>query len=175
MLLMYFTFAYNGNGQIKHSLTIGPNLGVGANFGKAAKLSLGGSLEYVIKFSDRLGARLYGGYNRFNDKNYPDAYVSFLPVRAGIQGFVYEDVLFVFADGGIANYKSSTDTKKTGPSFGIGAGHRLPIGKSQFVQTSAWFNYYRLEVPPFTNLKYTWFNFRVAYGFSFGKKNEPEE
>ena len=162
-------------GQVSHSLSIGPDLGLGANFGKSSKASIGGSIEYVAKFSDIFGIRLSSGYNKFKGKVYDD-FVSFLPVRAGVQAFVYEDLIFVFTEAGIANYKASTGTEKTGPSFDIGAGYRLPIANSQFVQLSAYFNFYRYKGdPPGGDFNYTWFNFRVAYGLSFGKKNTPKE
>lgn len=161
--------------QVTHSLTIGPDLGLGANFGKAAKASVGGSVEYVAKISSKLGIRLSSGYNKFNDK-YDDGWVSFLPFRAGIQGFIYEDLIFVFGEAGIANYKASTGTNKTGPSFAIGAGYRLPIANSQFIQLSSYFNFYRYKGdPPGGDFNYTWFNFRAAYGLSFRKKNKSEK
>jgi len=162
-------------GQVSHSLSIGPDIGLGSNFGKSSKASLGGSIEYVAKLSDIFGIRLSAGYNKFKGKVYDD-YVSFLPVRAGVQAFVYEDLIFFFIEGGVAKFKASTGTEKTGPSFDLGAGYRIPLTNNQFIQLSAYFNYYRYKGdPPGGDLNYTWFNFRVAYGLSFGKKNAPKE
>src|SRR5688572_23336030 len=80
--------------QTNHFISLGPSIGVGANFGKSSKASIGGSLDYVLKFSAIFGLKLSGGYNKFNGKYYDD-YVSFLPVRAGLQAFLYEDLIFV--------------------------------------------------------------------------------
>jgi hypothetical protein len=157
--------------QVTHSITLGPDLGIGANFGKSSKASIGGTLEYVAKFSPVVGIRLSGGYNRFNGKFYDD-HVSFLRARAGFQAHLYQDIFFVFAEGGIATFKSSNpDPALTKFSWAAGAGYRQPLNKGQFLQFSAWFNYFRHN----PNLTYTWFNFRAAYGLSFGKKNNPKE
>jgi len=161
--------------QTVHSISLGPDLGIGASFGKSSKASIGGSIEYIANLNSIIGIRLSSGYNKFKGKYYDD-YVSFLPIRAGVQAFVYEDLLFAFIEGGIANYKASTGTEKTGPSFSIGAGYRQPIAQNQFIQFSTYFNYYRYKGdPPGGDFNYTWFNFRVAYGLSFGKKNKPKE
>jgi len=169
-LAVIFTFS-----QVTHSISLGPDVGLGSNFGKSSKASLGGSIEYVAKLSDIFGIRLSAGYNKFKGKVYDD-YVSFLPIRAGVQAFVFEDVIFFFIEGGVAKFKASTGTEKTGPSFDIGAGYRVPLTYNQFIQLSGYFNYYRYKGdPPGGDLNYTWFNFRVAYGLSFGKKNTPKE
>lgn len=154
---------------------MGPDLGLGANFGKSSKASIGGSLEYVAKLSDKIGLRLAGGYNKFKGSYYDD-YVSFLPIRIGVQAFLYQDMIFSFAEAGMVNYKASTGTKKTGPSFGLGAGYRQSIADNQFLQFSAIFNLYRFQrANSGGDFNYTWFNFRVAYGISFGKKNKVKE
>jgi hypothetical protein len=160
--------------QIVSSISVGPGLGLGANFGKSSKASIGGSIDYVAKFSS-IGVRVSGGYNKFKGKVYDD-YVSFLPIRAGVQAFLADDLIFVYGEGGIAKFKASTGTEKTDPSFSFGAGRRQPIGGDQFIQLSVYFNYYKYKGdPPGGDLNYTWFNFRVAYGFSFGKKNALKE
>jgi hypothetical protein len=175
LVSIIFFAGKNLTGQVTHSVTLGPDLGLGANFGNSSKASLGGSIEYVAKLNSIIGIRLSGGYNKFKGKYYED-YVSFLPIRAGIQAFLYQDLLFAFMEGGIANYKASTGTEKTGPSFSIGAGYRQAIAENQFIQFSTYFNYNKYKGdPPGGNLNYTWFNFRVAYGLSFGKKNTPKE
>ena len=177
-LIFFFIIAFGAKStlsQTTHSISIGPDLGLGANFGKSSKASIGGSLEYVTRFNDKIGIRLAGGYNKFKGSYYDD-YVSFLPVRIGVHAFLSQDVIFSFAEAGIANYKASTGTKKTGPSFGIGAGYRQAIADNQFIQFSAIFNLYRYKGnSPAGSFNYTWFNFRVAYGFSFGKKNKGKE
>jgi hypothetical protein len=176
LVAIYILFVGNYlQGQVLHSLSVGPDLGVGANFGKSSKASIGGSLDYVAKFSSVIGVRVSAGYNKFKGKVYDD-YVSFLPIRAGVQAFLAEDLIFVYGEGGVAKFNASTGTEKTGPSFSFGAGGRQPIGNNQFVQFSVYFNYYKYKGdPPGGDLNYTWFNFRVAYGLSFGKKNTPKE
>jgi hypothetical protein len=161
--------------QVTHSITIGPDLGLGANFGKSSKGSIGGSLEYVAQLSEKIGIRLSGGYNKFNGRYYDD-YVSFLPIRIGVQAFVFEELIFAFTEAGIAKYKASSGTEKTGPSLSFGAGYRQPLSGRQFIQTSVYFNYYKYKGdPPGGDLNYTWFNFRIAYGFSFGNTRKSKE
>ena len=163
-------------GQITHSINIGPDLGIpGKNISKVSSLGFGGSFEYVYKFSPKIGARLYTGFSRFNGKTY-DGFVAFWPIRAGIQAFIYEDVIFIYADGGISNYSASTGTKQTGPSFGFGAGYRQFLSKHQFIQVSAYFNYHKFKKALFSqNYNYTWINFRVAYGLNWGRKSIQKE
>jgi hypothetical protein len=157
--------------QVTHSISIGPDIGVGANFGKSSKASIGGSFEYAVHFSPQIGIRLSTGYNKFNGK-YFDDYVSFYTIRGGLQSFIYQDIFFVFADAGTATYKSSNpDPALTKFSWATGAGYRQTLGQGQFLQFSAKFNFFRHN----PHLTYTWFNFRAAYGFSFGKKNKVKE
>lgn len=171
-ILLARDFLYS---QVNHSISLGPDLGVGANFGKSSKASIGGSIEYVAKFSDKIGIRVSGGYNKFKGKYYDD-YVSFLPIRAGVQAFLYEDLIYLYGEGGVTKFKASTGTEKTGPSFSFGVGDRLPIGANQFIQLSVYFNYYKYKGdPPGGDLNYTWFNFRAAYGFSLSRKSTVEK
>ena len=161
----------SGNGQVIHSISVGPVFGVGANFGKSSNLSVGGSIEYIARFSSAVGIRLSGGYNRFNGK-YFDDYVSFLAGRAGLHVFVYQDLLFVFAEAGIATYKSSNpDPALTRFSWAAGAGYYLYLGeKKHSLQMSAFFNYFRHN----PNLTYTWIDIRAAYCFSWGDKKKQK-
>jgi hypothetical protein len=172
LVSIIFFAGKNLTGQVTHSISLGPNLGLGANFGNSAKASIGGNFEYVAKFSQVIGARVSIAYNKFRDKADEQRYVSFLPVRAGVQAFIYQDIFFVYAEGGIATYKSSNpDPALTKFSWSLGTGYRQPLAQNQFLQFSAWFNYFKHN----PNLTYTWFNFGVAYGLSFGKKNAPKE
>lgn len=172
VLLIFTLIEKSVVGQTVHSISLGPNLGLGANFGNSSKASIGGNFEYVAKFSSVIGARASVAYNKFRDKANEDRYVSFLPVRAGVQAFIYQDIFFVYAEGGIATYKSSNpDPALTKFSWSLGAGYRQPLAQNQFLQFSAWFNHFKHN----PNLTYTWFNFGVAYGLSFGKKNGPKE
>lgn len=156
--------------QVTHSITLGPDVGVGANFGKSSKASIGGSMEYVAKFSS-LGIRIASGYNKFNGRVYDD-YVSFFSIRGGLQAFFYQDIFFLYTEGGTSTYRSSNpDPALTKFSWAIGAGYRQTLTQNQFLQFSSCFNHFRHN----PNLTYTWFNFRVAYGFSFGQKKETKE
>lgn len=171
LLIILISCSLSAFGQVLHSISLGPNLGVGANFGKSSKASFGGSIEYVAKFSDMFAVRVSGAYNKFKGSYYDD-YVSFLPIRAGGQAFIYQDIIFLYAEGGIATYKSSNpDPALTKFSWAVGTGYRQALTNSQFLQFSAWFNYFKHN----PHLNYTWFNFSVAYGLAFGKKNAPKE
>jgi hypothetical protein len=170
LFLKMISMAYS---QIGHSVSIGPDLGIGANFGKASKLSLGASFNYTLHLSDKVGIRLHAGYNRFN-ANIPGDYVSFLPLRAGLQAFVYKDIFFVFAEGGVTTFNDSTPEDPLSKfSWAAGLGRNIPLdekGKS-FIQVSACFNFYKHR--QYSN--YTWFNLRAAYGLSWGKKKIQEK
>ncbi len=158
------------NAQVIHSINFGPDIGVGANFGKSANASFGGSLEYTAKFSPVVSARFATGYNKFNAKS-GSGFISFLPIRAGIQTFIFEQSIFIYGEGGIVEFKGGTGTNTNGPSFGLGGGYRQPLDKGQYIQFSAYFNFFRLKVDVTREeLNYTWFNFRGAYGFSWGRK-----
>ena len=154
-----------------HSFSFGPDLSLGANFGKSSKPGLGGSFEYALHFTPKIGVMISTGYNKFKGTYYDD-YVSFYTLRTGLQSYIYQDLFFVFADGGIATYRSSNPAPAlTKFSWSAGVGYRQTLTPKQFLQFSARFNYFRHN----PNLTYTWFNFRVAYGFSFGKKNKLKE
>jgi hypothetical protein len=167
VLIFRLTFS-----QLNHTISLGPDLGIAANFGKSSKLSLGGSVEYALNFAPKVGIRLHAGYNKFKGKIF-DEYVSFLPVRAGVQGFIYQDIFFAFAEGGIATYKSSNPTPaltKFSWAAGLGYNQYIDQKRKQLIQTSVYFNYFKHN----TYLNYTWFNIRVAYGLSFGRKQAKE-
>lgn len=162
------------SGQVTHSLNIGPDLGLGANFGRTSKASFGGSLEYLAKFTNTVGVRFATGFNQFNAKG--TGFISFWPARVGIEVFVFEDLFFVYGEGGIAWFASGSGTRNTGPSFAVGAGYRENLTNRQFLQFSTLFNYFKLPIAsPEEDLDYTWLNFRVAYGFSWGKKSRKIE
>jgi len=168
LLLGHFSYS-----QISHSISLGPDLALPSkNFG-AIKTGIGGSIDYQVKFQGPIGAQLHIGYNHFKNKVVSNDFVNFLLVRAGIVGFIYQDIIFVAADAGISHYSASTVTKQTGFSFGIGPGYKLFFNpeKKQFVQLSAYFNLHKFKSPATGSYNYTWFNIRLAYGFSFSKKH----
>jgi len=164
--------------QIRQSVTIGPDLGLPYKyFGRNSKVGFGASWDYQVKISAHIGAQFHLGYIKFGDKEFTNSWVTFLPIRAGIVGYVYEDVIFVFADAGISHFHDANDDSQTGFSFGAGGGYKLYFNpdKKQMVQFSAYFNLHNFTRPMVQSINYTWFNIRVAYGASFGKKSTIEK
>jgi hypothetical protein len=173
IFFLFVTIVNKSHSQISHSVSIGPDLGIGANFGKGSKLSPGGSFNYTLHLSDKFGIRLHAGYNKFNAKIKGD-YVSFLPLRAGLQAFIYKDIFFVFAEGGVATFNDSTPEDPLSKfSWAAGLGRNIPLNEkgNQYIQTSACFNFFKHG----QYLNYTWFNLRAAYGLSWGKKKNQEK
>jgi hypothetical protein len=153
------------------SISVGPQLGFASNFSSSAKVGIGGSIEYTMQLSERLGARFYGGYDRFKGKYFADDIVSFLPVRAGLQGFIFEDIFSVYGEAGIAAFHAkSSGSQNTNFSFALGAAYRLPLNQ-QFVQVSGYYNFYRYS----EHLDYTWYNLRIAFGLNLGHKKALEK
>lgn len=162
--------------QTRHSVSLGPDLGIPTeSFGKV-NLGLGGSLEYNMVLKGKIGPQIHIGYQRFTSKVYSDHKVTFLPIRIGLIGFIYQDIFFVSADAGRSRYYSpTTDTEQNGFTFGIGAGSKLPLSGGQFMQVSVYFNRHHFEGEfPGQEYNYNWFNIRAAYGISWGKKTEKE-
>jgi hypothetical protein len=167
MIKMFFVVAvcfFSAQAWSQHLLSAGPEVAFGTNFGKT-KAGFGASIEYLYKFSERVGVRTSGGYDVFNVRNVNDSKTSFLPIRVGIEGFL-SDVFFAYCEAGIAFYRSSFyDENKF--SYAIGTGYKVPFGlKNQFVQISALYNSVL-----FTKSSLAWFNFRVAYGIDLGPKS----
>lgn len=158
------------SGQLKHSLNLGPDIGIPTTaFAKSTSLSFGGSIEYHLKFKAPIGLQARFGYNPFKDGNNDE--VRFTPLRVGLVGYIFQDLLFVNADAGISQYYSpTTDTKKSGFSFGAGVGYRFPVSSNKFVQLSAYYNLHNYKDKMYgQNFNYSWFNLRAAFGISFGK------
>jgi hypothetical protein len=165
-------FSYSQN---THFVSIGPDLSIPSTNLGSANVSLGGSFQYQLKFNAPVAAQLHVGYAHFEDQF--GGKVSFLPVRAGLAGFLYQDLLFVSADAGFSKYHSpTTGTKQTGFSFGTGAGYRLPLSNKQFLQFSAYYNLHNFKNDLFgQNYNYNWFNIRAAFGLAFGKGKATKE
>ncbi len=157
----------------QNSISVGPQLGFAANFSSSAKTDFGGSIEYSNQFSEHLGARFYTGYDRFKGKYFADDVVSFVPIRAGLQGFLYKDIISAYIETGIASFHAkSSGSQNTSFSYAFGAAYRMPLGlNQQFVQVSGYYNYYKYS----EHLNYTWYNLRVAYGFNLGHKTSDEK
>jgi hypothetical protein len=160
-------------GFAQSSISIGPDLGLPSNFSSSSKLGIGGSLEYTNRFSEHFGIRFFSGVSSFKGKYFSDDRVSFEPIRLGGQGFLYKDLIFLYAEAGIAGFQAqSSKTHTTGFSYGLGGGYRMPINMNkQFFQLSAYYNYFRYS----DFLTYTWLNIRLAYGINFGKKTKVKE
>jgi len=146
--------------------TTGPAAGFASNFAESSKMGSGWELEAGYKFSKNFGAGLSIDYMLFRGKIIEDSYVNFLPIRAGIHGFL-SDQIFVYGETGVGSYWDNNKTQKTGFTYALGAGYRIPIRPSnqfinQFIQLSASYNYFQFD----ENLHYTWFGVKVAYGFS---------
>ena len=86
--------------QVTHSVNIGPSVGLPGKNLKAAKTGWGGELDYTAKFALPIGAHIHIGYTHFTNKNFTDEQLSFMPVRAGLTGFIFQDQIFVTADAG---------------------------------------------------------------------------
>ena len=175
LITFYLICGVSLSAQITNSISLGPDFGIpGKRFGSGARLGIGGSLDYQLKLSVPVGLQIHAGYIKFSDKNYSDTWVSFVPIRLGIVGFIYQDLIFAFVDAGISHYHASTTTKQNGFSFGLGGGYKLFFNpdKKQFVQLSAYYNLHNFKRDITSqNYNYTWFNIRAAYGLSFGKRH----
>ena len=83
-LLIFFAIIHLQNqaiSQITHSISLGPDFGIpGKHFGTAAKLGLGGSLDYQLKFSAPVGLQVHVGCIKFSDKGVQNSWVTFLPL-----------------------------------------------------------------------------------------------
>jgi len=159
--------------QITHTISFGPDLGLPSkNFGSETSLGIGGSLEYQFKFNAPVGLQLHAGYNHFPSKLTSNDNINFFPLRAGIVGFVYHDIMFISADFGISYFDEPgvEDYTKSGFSYGVGAGYKIYVNpdKKQFLQLTAYYNSHKYKDDRWgQNYNYTWFNIRAAYGFSF--------
>jgi hypothetical protein len=120
---------------------------------------------------------MHAGYISFTSKYDADSKITFLPIRLGLQAFVYEDLIFVFADAGTSHYYSPTSgTNQNGFTFGAGFGYRYLISSGQFLQLSGYYNLHNFKRKE-TNqdYNYNWFSIRAAYGLSWGKgKKKPD-
>lgn len=175
-LLLFISF--ESISQNTHRFSIGPDLGLPSkgSFGSTVNVSIGGSVQYQVKFAAPFGLQVHAGYSHFGD-NYGK--VSFLPVRAGVVGYLYQDLIYAYADAGASRYHSpTTGTTQTGFSFGAGAGYLLPIDATKFIQLSAYYNLHRFNYkndPYGQDYNYNWFNVRAAFGFSLGKRKATKE
>ena len=173
LTLLFFGFLFSFKSFSQNSISVGPQLGFASNFSSSAKTGFGGGVEYTNQFSEHVGARFYAGYDRFKGKYFADDVVSFVPFRAGLQAFLYKDIISAYAEAGVASFHAkSSGSHNTNFSFALGAAYRMPLGLSQqFIQVSGYYNYYKYS----EHLNYTWYNIRVAYGFRLGKKTSGEK
>lgn len=130
-------------------------------------MGIGASVEYETMVTDVLGIRGSLGHSYFKSKLiYDDSRnVSLIPLRAGVQVHIIP-ALFVLGDGGVAFFADNNKVNKTGLSYGVGAGFRIPLNATQFLQFSGSYNYLKYD----HSFNYTWFNVGVLVGLSFGNK-----
>lgn len=180
LIFIYLIFlSVTSFSQLTHSLSLGPELAIPGKNMSGANIGFGGSLQYQLKFSEKIGIQLHGGYNQFTGKSSSSGKIDFLSARVGLVGYLYEDVIFVSADAGVSRFHANTTgTKKNGFSLGIGGGYRFLIGPTQFAQLSVSYipNSFRYSQSgqSYTN-KYDWFGIRAAVGLNFGKRRSTEE
>lgn len=67
VIMPFFLVPSIADAQTK-TITIGPQLDIPANFGKASKLGLGASAEGVFNFNESSAFRVYAGYSAFKGK-----------------------------------------------------------------------------------------------------------
>jgi hypothetical protein len=147
------------------SISIGPELAIPANFSKSTNIGFGGSLDFFYKTSSSFGPRVSVGYSRFKGKYLESDVVSFVPLRAGIQG-VLADAIILYGEAGTAFYSAKRNgTKINNFTYALGAGYYVPLRTRQFLQISGSYNFFRFN----EFLTYTWFNFRIAYGLNLGR------
>jgi len=178
-LLFPLIFGERTNGQSNHFISLGADLSIPIkNLGSKTPTSIGGSIDYQLKFKAPVGLQAHVGFNRFKGAIF-GTILNFLPIRVGVVGYLYKDLLFVSADAGVSFYSSPNGglPAQTGFGFGAGAGYRQPVNKNQFIQLSGYYNLHKYKDTPYgTPLEYnfTWFNIRLAYGFSFGKGKDKK-
>jgi hypothetical protein len=176
LITLLLVFSLGSNSQSFHSISLGPEMAVPGNHLSGANIGFGGSLAYLLPLSEKIGIHIHGGYNQFTGKSGSDK-IDFLSARAGLTGFIYEDVIFAFADVGTIHYHSNYTDKGNGISVGVGGGSRFLIGPSQFMQLSISYNpstihYNRLGQS--YSSRYDWLTIRAAFGLLFKRKEIPE-
>ena len=150
------------------SISVGPELGVPANFSKSTSVGFGGSLDLAYNIAPSFGPRISLGYNRFKGRYLEDDVISFVPIRVGIQG-ILADAIILYGEAGTAFYHANRNgTNEKNFSYALGAGYMIPLGHKEFLQVSGSYNFFRYN----EYLTYTWFNFRVAYGLNFRKQSK---
>jgi hypothetical protein len=171
---------YSVSAQVTHSISIGPELSIPIkNFGSETPTSIGGSVDYQLKFNAPFALQAHIGFNRFKGA-LVGTRLNFLPVRIGVVGYLYKDILFVSANAGVSFYNSPNGglPAQTGLGFGAGGGYRQPLNNNKFIQLSGYYNLHKYKGNPYgTAIEYdfTWFNIRLAYGLSFGRSNKEKE
>lgn len=151
------------------TFSIGPEIDLMSNYGNT-KAGAGGSMEFDTRFTEVIGARLSFGFARFIFKSLSKYHVDYMPVRAGIQGYLSK-VIFVYGEGGLVliNSDSYHDSKF---SYAFGAGYNVPFGlKQNMIQVSASYNSVSIERNSYNH----WFNIRIAFGLNLSHKSAPEE
>jgi hypothetical protein len=96
-----------------------------------------------------------------------------IPLRAGLQRFIYNEEAFVFAEIGAGigffpqDNTGETNTR-VNPSYALGAGYRYHFNERRYLQGSLSYNRnpYKSSLP----FSLSWMLFKVAYGIQWGNK-----
>ena len=167
-------------GYAQHSINLGLSYGQRINYRRpAAFISVSGiSVEYAALLFPKTDFRLSAGIEGtqpqlFDERGNYLAYDDYLvvPLRAGLQQYVYADQAFVFAETGVGigffpfDYTSQTDTR-VGWSYALGGSYRFAFNDRKYLQTSLTFS-----SNPYADFKFSWITLRAAYGLKWGNKN----
>ena len=163
----------------QQSINLGITYGQRLNYRETVfRRVVGTSLEYTLPLLKEADIRVSAGIEGTSlllheNGRRRDNYVA-IPVRIGIQPYIYKDKAFLFAESGLTiksfNYERPTEVdRRVGLSYALGGGYRLPIKEHQYIQASLSYNYH-----PFNKLyKFSWINLRMAYGLKRGTHHRP--
>jgi hypothetical protein len=172
--LIFISLFYSSisRSQNTNLLSVGLDLAIPSGTISNSNLGFGGSLQYQLKFSAPIAIQLNADYLLFGNKSYSGEKLHFFPVRLGLAGFLYRDILFVAVDGGISHFHSTASgSNLIGYTVNGGIGYMYTIGNNQFMQMNLYYavNHFKSKTSN-SNLRYNWFTIRASYGLSFGKR-----
>lgn len=162
------------NSQAQKSFNLGLSLGKRLNQTIAGmNRVLGASAEYTVPLSASTHIRIMTGLEGTQPGIYIDSVrwagrtddFWVVPVRIGVQQFLYEDRFFIFAEPGIAiGFFPFFEGSKTkiNLSYAFGGAYRVPLKKNKYIQTGLSFNrnHYNEQI------RFSWVSLRVAYGIN---------
>ena|SRR5687767_8923160 len=133
------------------------------------------SVEYKLSMETKIEFRLSAGIEGTSPTvsngvdSYKDDFVV-IPIRVGIQPYIYEDKGFLFVESGLLTIKTfpfdelGRDNLRLGFSLALGVGYRFPLNQRKYIQTSLSYNY----IPNSNFYNFSWINIRLAYGLKWG-------